>query len=1143
MGFGDRFSGTSGAAAPPSSGGFGSRFSAPTPAPSKGKKGGGGFLHRLARDTGLDVAAHLGQDVGNFAVGFGPGVVQLGKSFGLDEYHALKDPVHGSDYITGKKSLTRKNIVDPTAKSYEQTYGPLVHGHVGEFLHGVGEHPLGPILDALTLADLGSTSAARVGLLDTGRAELALRSPAAAAGQEGGHVVTKLSSTKPLVRGRQVLTNKALAKLRYTTPVIGEGVRYGREIRRTAVREGLKEMPAYRLYVHATKKLNDREWAALNLIPRDVHPADLAEYWKGTQNEAIAADPKIASLITDPSPRLKLAVAAARNLSEQGAGIFRKLGLLNEDTAAARPAAFRERVSAKLERPVEPLHGQPFYLPDTARPTRSRDPFAGLGGGKGQPRLPGAAKQNRGIIQELGKLNLQQDILGSEFLSRIKLAKHADVHRALLDSSIKMTPDELDHFLEANGGLPHTVEYIRPPVVSKTDTQLERPGQISALDEGLPRPVHTAPSRLEVLPERVVKTERQMTQVEAETRLKKLEREWDKGLNDLRGLLFGKVDQGEVNFRTRENKRAAQQATGRRADGSLSGSRGRKSIKRPTVVDEQMALAERHIQDFVAKNPDMPVSKKWQARIEEIEALRRGLNPELFEEPVLPTVSEESRVPGGVRLKPGSPSDRVPVTRKPTRRVQYEGTQLVGGATQRVAGLRQAEAIRGATTPQEIAALLHRTDLDRRLGDDLGTGSREEAHFNGVHYYLAPKATIKAATGEFHRTSTIAHNLIERPLSAWRSIILGLRVGFLTNNIVGNNLIYAIRTAGLGGLRAYLHAVLEQKGPSVVSQLIHDPETSAKLGNRVTKQLMDEFFPEQVAGTFGRTQSPILESRVPSRATKIGKHARLGIMPATQAIAEDVPRRALVEVMLKKSPEFKAVYRGLPRQTRTFEEAARKALSDQSPAYQRTISDEVNNVLGDYLNLGTFERTIVRNVLPFYSWYKAITHIAAHLATDTPGRALIVARLGQIGAEWDQKKLGDVPSYLKGAIPLGPERNGQQSVLATAGLNPFVTLDQLGRGFSADVGQLGLSPFIQTPLDEYARTQKYGGHVPGLGQLLAQSGKDFAKNLPLSQLASPSKPSKLYPKRTRRTQELAFVGAPIKTYDVGEAHRRGKAGQ
>src|SRR3954463_8250147 len=103
-------------------------------------------------------------------------------------------------------------------------------------------------------------------------------------------------------------------------------------------------------------------------------------------------------------------------------------------------------------------------------------------------------------------------------------------------------------------------------------------------------------------------------------------------------------------------------------------------------------------------------------------------------------------------------------------------------------------------------------------------------------------------------------------------------------------------------------------------------------------------------------------------------------MPLTQAVADRTLRRALVETMIRKSPEFKKVYRSMPRQTRDFETAAAKILRGEGGhAYQRMITERVNNVLGDYLNMSPFERNVLRGMFPFFGWYKAITRISAHL--------------------------------------------------------------------------------------------------------------------------------------------------------------------
>src|SRR4029077_17550152 len=98
---------------------------------------------------------------------------------------------------------------------------------------------------------------------------------------------------------------------------------------------------------------------------------------------------------------------------------------------------------------------------------------------------------------------------------------------------------------------------------------------------------------------------------------------------------------------------------------------------------------------------------------------------------------------------------------------------------------------------------------------------------------------------------------------------------------------------------------------------------------------------------------------------------------------------------------------------------------------------------------------------PFYSWYRAIATTTYHLAADTPLRANILGQLGRIGEEQSDTALGEVPSFLRGAIPLGEGPQGTKRVLATQGLNPYATLEQLRRGGVSDYTALGLNPFAE----------------------------------------------------------------------------------
>ena len=418
-------------------------------------------------------------------------------------------------------------------------------------------------------------------------------------------------------------------------------------------------------------------------------------------------------------------------------------------------------------------------------------------------------------------------------------------------------------------------------------------------------------------------------------------------------------------------------------------------------------------------------------------------------------------------------------------------------------------------------------------------------------YLVVPKRLVDRMSGEFHRSNTAVRLFLDKPTKVWRALVLGFRVGFLTNNVVGNHLLYALQAAGPDGMRAYLNAIKREKGIGVVRSLLDDK----KLPPALRQQFMDEFFPEHVQGTFGATQSPVLEKVLPSKTARRAKRAGFGIVPATQALAEGQLRRGLVETMIRKSPEFRKVYRAIPRQTRDFELAAKRLLKGEGGAeYQRMISDKVNNALGDYLGLSSFEQNTLRAVVPFYAWYKAISTITIHLAADTPGRANALSKIGQLGSEDTLKKLGTTKDYLQGLIPIGGPKGGKQKVLSTAGLNPFQTDQQLIDGLAGvlagkpgDLGkafsQLGPNPFLLGAVEALAGKNLFTGKdkkggLPGVpGSIVSQVGEQLPQTQLIKASLGHGRPSKLYGKQSAREAVLQFLGAPVKQIDVRQAQR------
>lgn len=157
--------------------------------------------------------------------------------------------------------------------------------------------------------------------------------------------------------------------------------------------------------------------------------------------------------------------------------------------------------------------------------------------------------------------------------------------------------------------------------------------------------------------------------------------------------------------------------------------------------------------------------------------------------------------------------------------------------------------------------------------------------------------------------------------------------------------------------------------------------------------------------------------------------------------------------------------------------------------------------MGDYRNLGKFERSTIRRALPFYSWIKVINTWLFGLPFRSPLRAELMAIAAQIGNEL----AGDrsyLPWWEQGRIELG-----ESVALRTSGLNPFQSVIEpllpLGtRGAGWDntalemVASLGgqMSPVFQGVVGAVTGRQTFGDRdftaPTGYGGSVSAYGRD-----------------------------------------------------
>jgi hypothetical protein len=406
---------------------------------------------------------------------------------------------------------------------------------------------------------------------------------------------------------------------------------------------------------------------------------------------------------------------------------------------------------------------------------------------------------------------------------------------------------------------------------------------------------------------------------------------------------------------------------------------------------------------------------------------------------------------------------------------------------------------------------------------------------------MVPERFARQLEADLAKSRGAAIRIINAPLQLWRALILNLRVGWLENNVVGNGILAALRSAGPNGVRATLGMIAETKGVVVARRALGMAESSGHLTAADVQELLPEL---SRAGTFiGSQMPPSIVARLPGAAQKAlrAPKAVVGFLPKIDRATESALRRASAETVLRGSLEVQALYRAMPKQTRSWRAAMRQGL--ENPDLRRLVVREVNDALGNYLSLSAFEQNALRQLIPFWGWFREITRITSKLPIDTPGRANLLTRVGQIGTQQSDQTLGPLPSYLRGAIATGPPSDGLQGILSLRSANPYTSAVDVGSsvgallpgGGSASASNLmgEFNPFLTAGAD-YLSQLKSGRKKGGLG-LGGEIAKSVATSLPEVRVGT-KPPSKLYPGRSREDLLWALLGSPKRKISTQQAH-------
>ena len=368
---------------------------------------------------------------------------------------------------------------------------------------------------------------------------------------------------------------------------------------------------------------------------------------------------------------------------------------------------------------------------------------------------------------------------------------------------------------------------------------------------------------------------------------------------------------------------------------------------------------------------------------------------------------------------------------------------------------------------------------------------------------IAPKLTVENMAREARRQNTFTKALIEKPLTVWRTIVLGTRPAFLVNNMIGNHFLYAVEWAGADGLAGLMDMILAnttasgRRGtPEAMDALVDAGFGRLSMGEKLVTVMANGFFPTSVGGrsAFGSTQSPLGRRKLDSATftlpsvkrnkdgNRVGQRRRtitmrglgLGVIPITQAFAETGLRQAAMFAELRGAAKSAGLIGRMERTKNVLRRLGMMSgetvdfnrlfirMLENDPKLQRRVADSVLEDLGNYFDLGTIERHYVRQAAPFYSWYKAIMSITLRMPFDHPAKSTMLRGVAAVGIEQTMAD-GEVPSYLLGHVDLRPgfvnaipgigTIAGREPILTTNGINPFHTVSEVGE---AIIGLSGL---------------------------------------------------------------------------------------
>lgn len=297
--------------------------------------------------------------------------------------------------------------------------------------------------------------------------------------------------------------------------------------------------------------------------------------------------------------------------------------------------------------------------------------------------------------------------------------------------------------------------------------------------------------------------------------------------------------------------------------------------------------------------------------------------------------------------------------------------------------------------------------LDDDIIEALGVSKRTKI-------YQIPEEVAKTLK-QGKQAKGIWESMLDMGTAGFKRKVLGLSPKWFINNRIGNGIMAGLKGVNMNDYLKALNLADELLPEALKTKSMYEAEktiigrtgggNNSTFGNTM-RLLGGEFI--DTSDLKGMKKAGIVFANSLGVPMKV-INTITDKMFAFNQFFEDVERRAAYLHSVDKVGKrmLKSAGQNIVKQ----DELLKATLKDENVL--NAVMKNVDDTLGDYINMTPVERRVIRKIVPFYSWLRTITRYTLSLAETNPFRATMTNKLSMILNEENDK----LPEYQQGSIP------------------------------------------------------------------------------------------------------------------------------